>query len=45
MMALDEPRKEELLAALIRMGVPLRRERCLEVSRAAAIFEAQQQEA
>lgn len=41
MMALDEPRKEELLAALIRMGVPLLRERCLEVSQAAAIFEAQ----
>jgi dihydrodipicolinate synthase/N-acetylneuraminate lyase len=40
MMSLDEPRKEELLAALIRMGVPLAAERCAEVNQAGALFEA-----
>ena len=39
MMPLDEVRKEELLAALIRMGVPLVRERCTEVGHAPALFE------
>jgi len=41
MMPLDEPRKEELLAALIRMGVPLVRDRCVEISKAGPLFEAQ----
>lgn len=40
-MPLDEPRKEELLAALIKMGVPLERERCMEVNQFASRFEAQ----
>jgi dihydrodipicolinate synthase/N-acetylneuraminate lyase len=41
MMLLDEPRKEELLGALIKMGLPVARERCLDVNQFASRFEAQ----
>jgi len=38
MMPLDEPRQEELIAALIRMGVPLVQERCVKVNQGAALL-------